>query len=40
MKEVWRQLTGFPAILEPIEDELNKLMKEKYNSDAESENSK
>lgn len=40
MKEVWRQLTGFPAVLEPIEDELNKLIKQKYNSDSEGEEKK
>lgn len=26
LKEVWRQLNGFPPVLEPIQDELNKML--------------
>ncbi len=40
IKEVWRQLTGFPPVLEPIQDELNMLLKEKSKNDTESEDIK
>jgi multidrug resistance efflux pump len=40
IKEVWRQLTGFPPVLEPIQDELNILLKEKPKNDTESEDVK
>lgn len=29
LKEIWRQLTGLPPLIEPIEDELNKMISEK-----------
>lgn len=29
LKEVWRQLTGFPAVMDPMYDELNQLLKPK-----------
>lgn len=29
LMEIWRQLNGFPPILEPVNDELNKLLSEK-----------
>ncbi len=28
LKEIWRQLNGFPPVLEPIKDELNKMLVE------------
>ncbi len=28
VKEIWRQLTGFPALIEPIRDELNQILME------------
>jgi hypothetical protein len=28
-KEIWRQLNGFPPVLEPIQDELNKMLSSK-----------
>lgn len=40
IKEVWRQLTGFPPVLEPIQDELNILLKEKPKNESESEDLK
>jgi hypothetical protein len=37
-KEIWRQLNGFPPVLEPIQDELNKMLTTKDSSkDDESE---
>jgi multidrug efflux pump subunit AcrA (membrane-fusion protein) len=37
-KEIWRQLNGFPPVLEPIQDELNKMLSTKEsNKDDESE---
>lgn len=33
IKEIWRQLTGFPPVLEPIQDELSILLKEKSNKE-------
>lgn len=37
-KEIWRQLNGFPPVLEPIQDELNKMLSSKDSSkDDESE---
>jgi multidrug efflux pump subunit AcrA (membrane-fusion protein) len=32
LKEVWRQLNGFPPVLEPIQDELNKMLSSKDQS--------
>ncbi len=29
LKEIWRQLNGFPPVLEPIKDELNKMLNDK-----------
>lgn len=29
LKEIWRQLNGFPPVLEPIKDELNKMLVDK-----------
>jgi multidrug resistance efflux pump len=40
IKEIWRQLTGFPPVLEPIQDELNILLKEKPKNESESEDLK
>ncbi|MFZ4713264.1 MAG: efflux RND transporter periplasmic adaptor subunit [Bacteriovoracaceae bacterium] len=31
LKEIWRQLNGFPPVVEPIKDELNKMLLEKTN---------
>lgn len=31
-KEIWRHLNGFPPVLEPIEDELNRMLSEKKSS--------
>jgi hypothetical protein len=28
LKEIWRQLNGFPPVLEPIRDELNRMLVE------------
>ena len=33
-KEIWRQLNGFPPVLEPIKDELNKMLLDKSNYDS------
>jgi adhesin transport system membrane fusion protein len=33
-KEIWRQLNGFPPVLEPIQDELNRML---YSKKAESQ---
>lgn len=36
LKEIWRQLNGFPAVIEPVRDELNKMLLLKdYYSDEE-----
>lgn len=35
LKEIWRQLNGFPARLAPIEDELNKMLRPKEEKDKE-----
>lgn len=35
IKEIWRQLNGFPPVLEPIKDELNKML---INKNADKEN--
>jgi hypothetical protein len=29
LREIWRQLNGFPPVLEPIQDELNKMLSPK-----------
>lgn len=40
-KEIWRQLNGFPPVMEPIQDELNKMLAVKdANKDDESEKKK
>ena len=37
-RELWRQLNGFPPVLEPIQDELNKMLNsKKYESSSDSE---
>lgn len=33
IREIWRQLTGFPAVKEPFVDELNRMLLEKSNKD-------
>lgn len=33
-KEIWRQLNGFPPVLEPIKDELNKMLGNKLDQEA------
>jgi hypothetical protein len=35
LKEIWRQLTGLPPVTEPIQDELNKLLRKERKEDKE-----
>jgi adhesin transport system membrane fusion protein len=39
IKEIWRQLNGFPPVLEPIQDELNRMLSTDQKKD-DSENDK